>query len=160
MIKVLRTPIYTISFASFLVAAFLFLALFALPSMDFLSSWRSQSRIETERAEECDLSGQKWDDDLRTCDMYNVYSIFTARVIKNGRSITSEHVTYNYFKEIIKITGEPNRLRGCIYLLKDAIGGSNFVVESVYDDDTLYACTKFLYPGNNNLLRILSANTK
>jgi hypothetical protein len=107
-----------------------------------------QSWIDTERAEECLMLGREWSKNTLSCDMAPVSAIFKDHVSKHGRSTMSEHLAYNKFLKVAEKNGWQIKLRGCLYLLQAVLVKQGVKVESFYDEDTVDACTKFLYQGS------------
>ncbi len=120
----------------------MFYALSTLP-YDDRPSWG-----KSEWAEDCWALGREWNDDTLSCDMTPVSAIFTDHVNKHGRSSMSEHLAYNKFMEIAKESGETVKLRGCLYLLQTELVKQGVKVESVYDEDTVDSCSRFIGQGS------------
>jgi hypothetical protein len=107
-----------------------------------------QSWIDTERAEECLMLGREWNDKTLSCDMAPVSAIFNDRVMKHGRSLMSEHLSFNKFKKVAAEIGGSVKLRGCMYLLHSYLVKQGVKVESVYDEDTVDSCIKYIQQGS------------
>lgn len=122
----------------------LFLVIFVI----FIPDGDDRRWTDTERAEECLMLGREWSEDSLSCDMTPVSAIFKDHVSKHGRSTMSEHLAFNKYKEIAEKNGRQIKLRGCLYLLQTELVKQGVKVESVYDEDTVDSCSKFIGQGS------------
>ena len=142
--KVFYTPTFVLVFSALAVTVPFFFIIF----MVFIPDGDDRRWTHTERAEECLLLGRDWNEEILSCDMAPVSAIFNAHVTKHGRATMSEHLAFNKFKEVAEKTGEYTKLRGCIYLLQAELVKQGVKVESVYDEDTVDSCFKYIQPGS------------
>jgi hypothetical protein len=142
--KIFYTPTFVVIFSAFAVVVPFFLVIF----MIFIPDGDDRRWTDTERAEECLMLGREWSEDSLSCDMAPVSALFKDHVSEHGRSTMSEHLAFNKFKAIAEKTNEHPKLRGCTYLLQAYLIRQGVKVDSVYDEDTLSACSKFIQQGS------------
>jgi hypothetical protein len=80
--------------------------------------------------------------------MAPVSALFKDHVSEHGRSTMSEHLAFNKYKEISEKNGWQIKLRGCLYLLQTELVKQGVKVESVYDEDTVDSCSRFIGQGS------------
>ncbi len=142
--KFFYTPTFVVIFSAFAVVVPFFLVIF----MIFIPDGADRRWTDTESAEECLMLGREWSEYSLSCDMAPVFALFKDHVSKHGRSTMSEHLAFNKYKEIAEKNGWQIKLRGCLYLLQTELVKQGVKVESVYDEDTVDSCSKFIGRGS------------
>ena len=138
--RLFYTPTFVVIFSALAVTVPFFILMFAI----FIPDGDDRRWMDTERAEECLMLGRGWSENTLSCDMTPISEIFKDHVSKHGRSTMSEHLTYNKYKEISEKNGWQIKLRGCLYLLQAELVKQGIKVESVYDEDTVDSCSKYI----------------
>ncbi len=142
--KIFYTPTFVVVFSALAVTIPFFILMFAI----FIPDGHDRRWTDTERAEECLMLDREWSEDTLSCDMAPVSAIFQDHVTKHGRSTMSEHLAYNKYRDIAEKNGWQIKLRGCLYLLQTVLVKQGVEVESVYDEDTVDSCSKFIGQGS------------
>jgi hypothetical protein len=157
--KILRNIFYVLSFSS-LIAASIYMLLFALVFLMlfiyFYMFDEDQRWDDGYWREQCENIELRWNENHNSCEMSELAEVYSSILEKNGPSGLSEHVSFNLLNEVVKETKEPEKMDGCITLLKGELEKIGFRIDSVYSKETLQTCVAHIYPERGDLLRVVS----